>query len=316
MKKTPLPMAASVLRNIPLQAEAHVLSFARATPTMPTAAAIPLQPPTASTSALAPEISIPSPLRPALHKPPLSVPQASTPVPTQAPTSTPTATRSEALAEQRYQDGLHAGREQGFEAGYAKALKETQACQATAKKELEQHSAAARQALTDLQAATFRLDALATSLQQAAQEQLCLAEEDQLTLCYSVVARALGETATKPEALLALVRETALQMRQRPLAAVHVHPDDLDLLKQLPETVARLEAQWQPINSNAASDETNLAGGSPASVVWVADPEVRLGGCIVASPEGGLDARLEVQLQKLRQALLQARVERTASGSL
>jgi flagellar assembly protein FliH len=40
---------------------------------------------------------------------------------------------------------------------------------------------------------------------------------------------------------------------------------------------------------------------------WVADPEVQLGGCLLRSEEGALDARLEVQLQALGASLAQTR---------
>ena len=66
--------------------------------------------------------------------------------------------------------------------------------------------------------------------------------------------------------------------------AVHVHPSDAALL--------------------AAGRDGNEAWR------WVADDAVQLGGVILRSPEGSLDARLEIQLAALREALLKTRAQR------
>ena len=53
-----------------------------------------------------------------------------------------------------------------------------------------------------------------------------------------------------------------------------------------------------------------------ASLRWVADPEVTLGGCMLRSSEGALDARLEVQLQALKASLVTTRASRRHLAAL
>jgi len=85
-------------------------------------------------------------------------------------------------------------------------------------------------------------------------------------------------------------------LRGRQPAAVHLHPDDLQTLQN--------EPGWTP----------SQIGGN--DVRWVASPQVALGGCIVESPEGGLDARIETQLDALRELLLQTRRAARAGGAV
>lgn len=50
------------------------------------------------------------------------------------------------------------------------------------------------------------------------------------------------------------------------------------------------------------------------AITWRADPSLALGGCKLLGPQQTIDARLEVQLDQLRQALDQARREAAADG--
>ena len=50
-----------------------------------------------------------------------------------------------------------------------------------------------------------------------------------------------------------------------------------------------------------------LEDGSASEVELVADEQVKWGGCVLEGTSGNLDARLETQLQRLRDTLLRAR---------
>ena len=74
-----------------------------------------------------------------------------------------------------------------------------------------------------------------------------------------------------------------------------MHPDDLAMLQK------------------GQGPMQGLPGGT--DVQWVASSEVALGGCILQSPEGGLDARFETQLEALREMLLQTRAAARKQGA-
>lgn len=155
-----------------------------------------------------------------------------------------------------------------------------------------------REARTALDAAASRLaqlDRLLASLPAELTRRLSEAEDDMVALCHGVVCRILGEELRTAEGVARLVREA---LRGGAPAAfgsghgsvtIHVHPGDRTAL----EADATIAA-W--LRGHAS------AGG----VQWVSDERVRLGGCIVRSAEGSLDARLETQLEALR-ALLSTR---------
>ena len=67
--------------------------------------------------------------------------------------------------------------------------------------------------------------------------------------------------------------------------AVHVHPDDFEWMSHTPPGRA---VAWE----------------------WVADPSIALGGVVLRSPQGSLDARLDTQMRALAEALLAQREER------
>ena len=69
------------------------------------------------------------------------------------------------------------------------------------------------------------------------------------------------------------------------------------LVKVAPEDFELLNARRREL----------LEGGNASGVELVADEQVKLGGCVLEGASGNLDARLETQLQRLRDTLLRAR---------
>ncbi|WP_373851511.1 FliH/SctL family protein, partial [Delftia acidovorans] len=119
------------------------------------------------------------------------------------------------------------------------------------------------------------------------------AEEDMLSLVFEAVCRITGEQAVSRDGARAMLQRTVQAWHGRRPLSVHVHPDDLDALQSDAQLRQMLSA------SGFTAERQTLR--------WVADPEVQLGGCLLRSEEGALDARLEVQLQALRASLAQTR---------
>ena len=131
-----------------------------------------------------------------------------------------------------------------------------------------------------------------------------------VALCHAIVCRILGDTLAQREGPARLVRtavaacigERAPAAGDAMLTAIHVHPRDLGHLC----ADESLAAWLAPRLAEGAS-------AHDAAVPWVADESVELGGCIVRSTEGSLDARLATQLTALTQWLARARGAATPS---
>lgn len=133
-----------------------------------------------------------------------------------------------------------------------------------------------------LQSQIERFQTLAARMVQAKASVLEDGEDGLVELAYAAVCRILGEQAVTREGVLAMVRQCAIATRDREQVGVRLHPDDFAQL------------------------------GNPAlhQVRFSADPAVALGGCMVDSTTGTLDARLETQLSRLAATLLEVRAAR------
>lgn len=213
-----------------------------------------------------------------------------------------------------YEDGLAAGYEEGYAAALAAAAHEVSLEHAQALQAERQQAAdeglrdgyqeglkkAAAESQSTLQSAldemrseqqdlVRQLGELLAVLPGQLHERLAAAEDDMVALCYEVLCRMLGQSMATPEAIRAMFDQVRGQVRAQGQVAVHLHPDDWDLAHTC-EALCALQG-----------------------VEWVRDPEVALGGLLLRSPQGSLDARLEVQLEQLKGALLTARARRCAS---
>ena len=184
-----------------------------------------------------------------------------------------------------YMEGLAQGRAEAAEEARQAAMRADQAF----KKRLQELEAQAQQLrqeqrqkdLAALESQQQRVIALLTAVPAQIQARIDGAEDDLVALCFESVCRILGPAAVTAEGVRAQVAQ-ARKGLQGQLVAVHLHPDDLAMLR-------------------AGADNGD------AAVQWVADPAVGIGGCILQSQQGGLDARLETQLRTLAELLTQAR---------
>ncbi len=119
------------------------------------------------------------------------------------------------------------------------------------------------------------------------------AEEDMVALAFELTCKLLGEQAATVEGLRAQLQQALRAWHGRAALAIHLHPQDLALLQ----------------NDAASLELLRGAGfsGHRHTLRWMADPAVQLGGLMLRSTEGLLDARLEVQLDALKNVLAATR---------
>ncbi len=177
-------------------------------------------------------------------------------------------------------------RTQAFSEGHAEGLRQGAEESATAAG--RQQAALAEQARRAGDEHRQCLERAIRALQEQRTQVLADAEDDLVAMSFEVICRILGVRAALPATIREMVKQL---MAQRAVegACVHLHPEDLEHLRS-EVGMAPDVAPWQ----------------------WVADDKVQIGGVLVRTRQGNLDARLEVQLEALRQALLNARRERRA----
>lgn len=141
----------------------------------------------------------------------------------------------------------------------------------------------------ELNKRSARLDSLAVELVGARNAVLDVAEDDLLALAVSCVHRILGDTVVSVPAIQAIVQRALSQFRSTCRVNVGLHPADLAL--------------WRESGTSLPEREVLLVG----------DERVALGGCVVSSEDGSLDARLEAQLDRLHAILMAARRAATES---
>jgi flagellar assembly protein FliH len=129
-----------------------------------------------------------------------------------------------------------------------------------------------------------RVRTIATTLAHAKQTVLEEAEDLVVEIAFAALCRILGDKLVSRATVASLVEQLVKQEREPHLLTVRLCADDIGLLQDDGEG-ARLDPR----------------------IRLVADATITLGGCAVDSQRGTLDARLDLQLDRLRSALLLAR---------
>lgn len=132
-----------------------------------------------------------------------------------------------------------------------------------------------------------RLRSIADSLNHALETQIQGVEEIAVSIAFEAMCRVLGDSAVTREGITAIVRQAASHAVNTEKVVARLHPGDLSFLR------------------DAGGLDPSLSSGMAVS--WVADESVVLGGCILETEHGELDARLETQMDRLRTTLLAAR---------
>ena len=172
--------------------------------------------------------------------------------------------------KQRLGSELAALRQQAIDSGREEGLKQ-------ARQNAEMHYAQQFEAL--------RL--LLGSVRDARQRHVEDIGDEALEIVFVAVTKILGTGFATREAVVAAVREAIRCCKERGRMLVKVAPQDFEWL-------------------NARRREL-LEDGSATEVELVADTQVKWGGCVIEGASGNLDARLETQMQRLRDTLLCAR---------
>lgn len=137
-----------------------------------------------------------------------------------------------------------------------------------------------------------QLDALLAGLHEQLAAGIAGHEDLLVELAFEAVLRILGEAAPTRAGVLAIVRAALQTLPEREGLVVRLAPHDAAAVEALRDELPR------------------LAG--TRGLELVADDRIELGGCLVETAGGGLDARLETQVQRLRELLLAARLQEGA----
>ncbi|HEX7647932.1 MAG TPA: FliH/SctL family protein [Noviherbaspirillum sp.] len=130
-----------------------------------------------------------------------------------------------------------------------------------------------------------RLEKLIGSLGAARQQVIDESQDSIVEIAFSALCRIVGDAAMTREVVIGMARQAIARCRDREPITIHLNPQDCALLQQA------------DLSSVTFEDRITLER----------DPSIRLGGCIIDGATGTLDARLEVQLERLRETLVAAR---------
>ncbi len=114
------------------------------------------------------------------------------------------------------------------------------------------------------------------------------AEDGAVEVVFEAVTKMVGYASTDRQIAYNLVREAIEQVKGRDRLVIRVSNQDYDMV-------------------HTALSHAGTAESLAKSLTVVADNLVQLGGCLIETDSGSLDARLEIQLQRLRDMLLGVR---------
>lgn len=126
-----------------------------------------------------------------------------------------------------------------------------------------------------------RAKKILSSLGEQHRDFAAMLEDELVALVFAGIARIVGTASASEASVKEVVRKSIAEDGGRLIA--RVSPDDFDFLTSA------------------------LKGTSVDEIEVVPDSRVVLGGCLLESDRGTLDARLETQIEHIRQALLSAR---------
>jgi flagellar assembly protein FliH len=114
------------------------------------------------------------------------------------------------------------------------------------------------------------------------------AEDEVISLVFDSVAKIVGTAATDKQIAVNVVREAMAQVKGREKLTLRVCSRDHQVVK-------------------AALDQSNGSDLHAKNICVVEDDLVKWGGCVIETEAGNLDARLEIQMQCLKDTLITVR---------
>jgi flagellar assembly protein FliH len=157
------------------------------------------------------------------------------------------------------------------------------------------HAQGMTEAAVSTQGKLQQLDTLIEQLGDSLASGLDGLEDIAVAIAFEAVVKILGNAMSTPQGVRALVCEAVARAKRQEKLAVRLSPDDFRLLMQ-----ESLDTHWL----------------ARPGVELQPDEQVGLGGCLVQTDGGQLDAGLETQLRALRQVLLHARQQSAAAGAV
>jgi flagellar assembly protein FliH len=147
--------------------------------------------------------------------------------------------------------------------------------------------AGAEEAKKSFESELARVRSIAGKLQQAVESGIRGMEDVAIAIAFEATCKMLGTAAVTREGIQGLVKEAVAHAINTERVVVRLHAGDLSALREV--------------------DALDTALQSGTQVSWVADDSIELGGCVVETDGGELDARLETQVERLRATLVAAR---------
>ncbi|PRC93893.1 FliH/SctL family protein [Solimicrobium silvestre] len=138
-----------------------------------------------------------------------------------------------------------------------------------------------------------RIKSIAEKLPQALESGIHGMEDALVSIAFEAVCKILGTSAVTREGIKTIVQQAAANTLSNEQLVVRLQPNDFKLLQ------------------DAGGFSASLKTGQ--TVKWVADKKIVMGGCMIETATGELDARLETQVQALRTVLVKVRDERRAT---
>jgi flagellar assembly protein FliH len=146
---------------------------------------------------------------------------------------------------------------------------------------------------------------IAAALHEAKATVVADAEDLLVEIVHAAVCKIVGESALTREGIAGVVACIVGSFREDDELVVRLHPQDARLLRQGSEAADPLVTPATPV--------TQVRSLTMAATMRE-DPSIAIGGCIVDSGRGSLDARLDIQLGALRDTLLAVRRQRSGDG--
>ena len=164
------------------------------------------------------------------------------------------------------------GRELGYQAGYDEGMQD-----------------AHKTIRSEIDGALKQIGDLAQSFEKTRAELFAQMEDHAVDVVWTALTKILGQLALEKKLAQHVVATAIAHIKQNEAMTIRVCPSDYAILQ------ASLQSRQQP--TDVLSQDLKI----------VSDARVELGGCFIETHAGNLDARLEVQLQQLKETLLSTR---------
>lgn len=146
------------------------------------------------------------------------------------------------------------------------------------------YQAGQEEGLSLLEKKVAELTSLIESISNTRKDMLILAEDDIAEVVFSTVTKVLGEVLIEPEFVISAIKQSIKQIVSKDHITICLSPTDKKTLESLPNEL--------------------LGKNFGRGVQLVEDERIETGGCIIQTPTGGLDARLDIQMQIFRDCIL------------